>query len=196
MPTLSGSNHPRSRPGGRSTRVVSVVLAAAVDVLIDHGYRGFSISEVAQRAGVHETSIYRRWQTKAQLVSEAIIRNAAQGSPPVDTGSFHGDMYALLRTVLSRLQTPLGKATSQVVASQDPDLASLRRAYWNSRLEAVGEIVVRARERGEVPASLDPRFAMEMFTGPMIVRATSGEVVSARYVKKLVDHVVPMLSAP
>jgi AcrR family transcriptional regulator len=173
------------------------VLAATVDVLIDRGYRGFSISEVAQRSGVHETSIYRRWQTKAQLVSEALVRYAAQSVPAVDidTGSFGGDVHMLMRRVVTMLQTPLGQAIGQVVASQDPDLASLRRSYWNSRLEVMREIVMRARARGEVPASLDPRFVMEMTSGPLMLRITSGEIVSPRYVKKLVDRVVLALSA-
>ncbi|HTZ83497.1 MAG TPA: TetR/AcrR family transcriptional regulator [Candidatus Acidoferrales bacterium] len=194
MPEIIPSHHSRPRPGGRSARVVSTVLAATLDILIDRGYRGFSISEVAQRSGVHETSIYRRWQTKARLVSEAIIRFAARSSPPDDTGSFRGDLYALLRTVVTRLHTPLGEAIGQLVASQDPDIATLRREYWNSRLETVRELVIRAQARGEVPASLDPRFVLEMLSGPMLLRAISGEMVTPRYVRKLVDRVVPVLS--
>jgi AcrR family transcriptional regulator len=194
-PTPISSNHSRPRPGGRSARVVATVLAATVDVLMDRGYRGFSISEVAQRSVVHETSIYRRWPTKAQLVSEAIIRYAAQSSPPADTGSFREDLYTLLRSVIDRLRTPLGQAVSQLVVSHDPDLAALRRQYWNSRLEAVRQIVTRARARGEVPASLDPRLVMEIFSGSITLRTISGEVVSPGYIRKLVGRIVPALSA-
>jgi AcrR family transcriptional regulator len=192
MPLLM-SEPQRPRPGGRSARVVATVLATTIDVLTDRGYRGLSVSEIAQRSGVHETSIYRRWGTKGHLVGEAVIRNAAQSVPPIDTGSFRGDINALLRRVTSWLDTPLGTAVSQVVTSQDLDLAAVRRAYWNSRLETVREIVARAVARGEVPASLDPRFVMEMTSGPMMLRRISGESVTPRYLKNLVEQVVPAL---
>jgi AcrR family transcriptional regulator len=156
---------PRPRPGGRSARVVASVLATAVDVLIDRGYAGLSIPEIAERSGVHLTSIYRRWRTKSQLVTEALIRSAAQSMPSPDTGSFPGDLNALLRNVISWVETPLGRALSQIVTSQDPDLTTLRRTYWNSRLELMKVIVTRAAKRGEVPLSLDPRLVMEMCAG-------------------------------
>jgi len=181
------------RPGGRSARVVSSVLAATIDVLIEHGYHDLSILEIAERSGVHDTSIYRRWGTKAQLVGEAVSRNAPQGFPPPDTGSFQGDMTALFRRVISWLDTPLGNAVSQVVTSPDPDLAAVRRAYWNSQLDGVREIVARAVARGEAPASLDPRFVTEMCSGPMILRRLSGESVTPRYLKNLLDRVIPVL---
>jgi AcrR family transcriptional regulator len=187
---LPVSEAPRSRPGGRSARVVTSVLATTIDVLIDRGYRGLSVSEIAERSGVHETSIYRRWGTKGQLVGEAVIRNAAQSVPSLDTGSFRGDITTLLRRVTSWLDAPLGKAVSQVVTSQDLDLAAVRRSYWNSRLETTREIVARAVARGEVPASLDPRLVMEMSSGPIMLRRISGESVTPRHIKNLVERLV------
>jgi AcrR family transcriptional regulator len=145
------------------------------------------------RAGVHETSIYRRWRTKAQLVSDAVIRSAADHLPATDTGSFYGDVVALLRRVVARLRTPLGNAVGQVVASQDPDLAELRRAYWGSRLQSMAEIVARSQQRHEMPRSFQPRLALELFSGPILLRLTSGEKVSARYVEDLVTRVIAAL---
>jgi AcrR family transcriptional regulator len=192
MPLLT-SEPPRPRPGGRSARVVASVLAATIDVLIDRGYRDLSIGEIAERSGVHETSIYRRWGTKTQLVAEAVSRNAAQNAPPADTGTFHGDISALLRRLNSWLNSPLGRAVSQVVTSQDPDLLALRQEYWTSRVEGVREVVTRAAARGEVPKSLDPRVVMEMCAGPFMMRRISGVAVTPRYLKNLLDRVIPVL---
>jgi AcrR family transcriptional regulator len=180
----------RPRPGGRSARIVASVLATTVDVLVDHGYDGLSIAEIAERSGVHETSIYRRWGTKPQLVTEALTRNAAQSLSPPDTGSFLGDLNALLRSVMSWLETPMGRPLSQVLTSPDPDLAPLRRTYWNNRLEVIRVIVARAKKRDEVPFSLDPRLVMEMCAGPITLRRISGESVTPRYIKKLIERVV------
>ena len=180
---------PRKRPGGRSARVAASVHSAVLQVLAKQGYQALSIAEVAKRGHVHETSIYRRWRTKAQLVSEAIIRSAAEDVPAMDTGSFHWDVVTLLRRVVARLRTPVGSAVGQVVASQDPELASLRRAYWASRLEVMGAIVSRAQERGEIPHSFDPELALELFSGPILLRITSGKAVSKAYIENLVTQV-------
>jgi AcrR family transcriptional regulator len=190
----SKTEFPRQRrPGGRSARVVASVFAATIDVLIDRGYRGLSIGEIAERSGVHETSIYRRWGTKAQLVGEAVSRNAAQTIPSSDTGTFHGDIRALFRRVNSWLDSPLGRAVSQVVTSSDPDLLDLRKQYWSARLDGIREIVARAAARGEVPKSLDVRLVIEVCAGPIILRQISGESVTPRYVKNLLDRVIPAL---
>ncbi len=70
------------------------------------------------------------------------------------------------------------------------------RAYWNSRLEALRVVVARGIERSEVPLSLDPRLVMEMCAGPIMLRRISGESVTPRYVKKLLDRVIPALQKP
>jgi AcrR family transcriptional regulator len=187
------SDSPRKRPGGRSARIVASVHSAVLEVLTKRGYQALSIAEVARRAGVHETSIYRRWRTKAQLVSEAIIQSAAEDVPAMDTGSFHGDIVTLLRRVVARLRTPVGNAVGLVVASQDPDLSALRRAYWTSRLQMMGIIVERTHERGEMPRSFGRQLALELFSGPILLRLTCGKQVSAGYIEDLVTRVIAAL---
>ena len=189
MPQPRRSGRSRKRPGGRSARVVASVHASVLAILAARGYQALSVPDVAQRAGVHETSIYRRWGTKANLVSDVIISNTSEYVPAVDTGTFSTDMVTLLRKVVARLGTPFGNAVSQLVASQDPDLAALRSAYWESRLRVAAEIVERAKSRGELPRSVDPRLVMEMLSGPILLRLTSGKRVTARYIYEIVRRV-------
>ena len=63
----------RRRPGGRSERIRQSVIEATMAVLRDRGWDQFSIAEVASRAGVHETSIYRRWGTRERLATDALL---------------------------------------------------------------------------------------------------------------------------
>ena len=79
------------------------------------------------------------------------------------------------------------------MSSQDPDLQTLRRQYWNSRVDGVREIVRRAVVRGEVPASLDPRLVMEICAGAVMMRRTSGLPITPAYQKVLLDRVIPIL---
>ena len=61
----------RSRPGGRSARVRCEVMGAVVELLGEGGVEAVSVAEVARRAGVNPTSIYRRWRTVDVLILEA-----------------------------------------------------------------------------------------------------------------------------
>lgn len=189
------SESARKRPGGRSAKVVASVHAAVLEILARQGYQALSIAEVAKSARVHETSIYRRWGTKAKLVSEVIIRSAAEEAPATDTGDFHRDIVTLLCRVVARLRTPLGNAVAQIVGSQDPELAPLRRAYWTSRLRVMSEIVARAQKRGEIDCTFHSSLALELFSGPILLRLTSGKTVSERYIQDLVSRVIVALRA-
>ena len=63
------SGRGRARVGGRSARVVSAVLRMTLEVLGQEGYAGLRVEDVAARAGVNKTTIYRRWPTRADLWS-------------------------------------------------------------------------------------------------------------------------------
>jgi AcrR family transcriptional regulator len=51
----------RRRPGGRSARVRAAAIAATLAELAETGYSALSLENVARRAGVHKTTLYRRW---------------------------------------------------------------------------------------------------------------------------------------
>lgn len=48
----------------------AAIVAAAIAVLTEHGYRGCSVAAVAQRAGVATGTVYKHFASKSELVSE------------------------------------------------------------------------------------------------------------------------------
>ena len=48
------------------------ILASARDLVADQGYDGMVMSQVAERAGVSPTTLYNLYNTKDQLVLEAL----------------------------------------------------------------------------------------------------------------------------
>src|SRR5580658_8453688 len=74
------------RPGGRSARNRAAVLDAAVELLAEASYDDLSMENIAARAGVHKTTVYRRWPTKADLVADAIRARSQAVVPLPDTG--------------------------------------------------------------------------------------------------------------
>ena len=87
---------PRRRPGGRSAKVKDAVVAATVAELEEGGYDKLSIAAVAARAGVHESSIYRRWKTREGLAMEATFASFASHIAVPDKGSLVQDLGALM----------------------------------------------------------------------------------------------------
>jgi AcrR family transcriptional regulator len=49
--------------------------------LVDHGIDGVTVAAVAARAGLHETSVYRRWRTRKDLIVDALLDRSETRSP-------------------------------------------------------------------------------------------------------------------
>src|SRR5580693_4679657 len=84
----------RRRPGGRSARVRQSVLDATLTVLSEEGVDKLTVADIAERSGVHETSIRRRWGTKENLICDALLNYSEVHLPIPDTGSIRGDLGA------------------------------------------------------------------------------------------------------
>ena len=96
---MSAPNRRTRRPGGRSARVQAAVYAA-VGELVSEGHRdSVTVPQVAERAGVNPTSVYRRWGSVDALMS--CLRSVRPAAPtefmPAPAGS-----YALVVTPSSR----------------------------------------------------------------------------------------------
>ncbi|MFC9553524.1 TetR/AcrR family transcriptional regulator [Rhodococcus sp. NPDC056960] len=159
----------RPRPGGRSARVRRAVLDATLDVLHLHGMDGLTVAEVSTRAGVHETSIYRRWGTRENLMIDALLEEAEELLPIPDTGSLRDDLIAYLTSLAAYLTTPQGNAFDRALAAagDDPAASQARKQYWDTRHSLSGEIITRGIDRGELPGTTDPRLAVEMLVAPL-----------------------------
>jgi AcrR family transcriptional regulator len=158
------------RPGGRSARVRREVLAATLRMLLEEGLNATTIPAIAERSGVHHTSIYRRWKDRGALIREAALSAVDAAAPVPDTGNLRSDLIAILNDVRNLLSSPLGTVLLDVARSRDDDLNELRRTYWDARLDHCSAIVDRAVARGELPAGTDHRLVFELLIGPLHAR--------------------------
>lgn len=167
------NDRPR-RPGGRSARIRSAVLSAAAEVLVERGYDGVEIPDVARRAGVHPTTVYRRWPTKARLVGEALLERSRTLSPTPDTGALATDLERLLIDGAALVRTPAIRALFQVLIAGATDTgtetASARDRFWAAHMAEAGAIVDRAVARGELPEATDPSALIDLVIGPAVLR--------------------------
>lgn len=172
---------------------------AVLHALAEQGADKLSVAEVAARAGVHETSIYRRWGTREKLIVDVLLGYSEQRLPIPDTGSIRGDLTALAGSLRDYLSTPLGTALTRTLAStgDDPVLAEHRTAFWSARHRQVGVIIERAVARGELPADTDARLALEALIAPMHFRVLlTREPLDDQLPGRLADLVLNGLAAP
>ncbi|WP_329004444.1 TetR/AcrR family transcriptional regulator [Kribbella sp. NBC_00709] len=157
-----------TRPGGRTARVRSEVLAAVEAELAEHGYDGLTIDAVAARSGVHRTTVYRRWKTVAGLLVDLLRAGADDSWEPADTGSLEGDLIAVNREVHAAL-TARPSITQAVIAAsfRTPEAAEALTRFWVDRYERTAVVVRRAVARGEIPAGTDAHQLLLTATGPV-----------------------------
>lgn len=164
----------RASPGGRGEKVVAAVHAATLALLEERGYDRMEIPEIAERAGVNKTSIYRRWPSKTELVLDVALARIRTSVPILNTGTLAGDLTALLNTIAAALATPfVGGLLRALISRGEHDVAvqQARIAFWNERLALAGKIVERAIDRGEISAGTDSRQLLELAAAPLFFRA-------------------------
>ena len=161
------------RPGGRTARTRAAVLEAALDELAERGWDQASVETIASRAGVHKTTVYRRWGNKDRLVAEALEAAADRRIQIPDTGDIDQDLRALARAVLAILTSRAGAATVRALvagALDSPDVGRVVRRFWATRLAHVGPLVDRAVSRGQLPNGTDPDDLMRYLAAPLFHR--------------------------
>jgi AcrR family transcriptional regulator len=149
------------------------IFDATLELLADKGYEHLTIEAVAERSGVHKTTIYRWWPAKAALLGAALVEAPLLRFEVPDTGSLRGDLEALVRAILGLLTTrPAADVAVAALsaAAHSPELAGYARAFFADRLARERAIFARAAARGELPRGTDPMLLMDLLAGAVWVR--------------------------
>ena len=174
------------------------MLDAAAAELATAGVDHVTIAGIAARAGVHETSIYRRWVTKEALLLETAQEQTARGVSQPDTGSIRGDLIALVFSLDAFLSSPIGEALLRIALNASTaEGATARETFWLDRLSASGAIIERARSRGEIRPTVSADLLMQAVVGAVHLRVTfGGRPFDRERAEQLVDLVLAGASVP
>ncbi|GII51875.1 transcriptional regulator [Planotetraspora thailandica] len=162
-----------TRPGGRTARVREAVLRAAGDALAEQGFAHLDLADVARRADVGKTTVYRRWGTVTGLVADLLKDMAEQSLPRTETGSLLGDLKANARLVHRTLTDPRqGELFKALIAAAtcDTRTADALHHFYRTRIEEWAPCVRQAVGRGEVPAGTDPHEVIRAVSAPLYYR--------------------------
>ncbi|KQW48566.1 hypothetical protein ASC77_07405 [Nocardioides sp. Root1257] len=164
----SGDEVPkRGRGRPRSPGAEQKILHAALEEYTEHGWAGFTMDGVARRAGFGKSTLYLRWPDKDALLTDA-VRLRSRTVVEVDTGSLRGDLTGLATGVFHEFADPEGWAGFRMVvdsASASQPLGQFTREISGVHREVIGGIFRRARERGELTASVDPLAITDLIYG-------------------------------
>lgn len=195
---MEEERQPARRPGGRSARVRVAVHQAVADLVAERGYGNFTVGEVAARAGVADTSVYRRWGNLEALLTDVANTRLTTQSPIPDTGNLEGDLRAYAANVAREVTGPDGPAVLRLVialSSAGQDGARARDAFLAERARQLEAMLDRARERGELPP--DVLDVLDHILAPMYIRILFGAgPLTSDYVDTLVDRLLLSTGAP
>lgn len=191
----AGATPKQRRPGGRALRVTQAVHRAVLDAVAEVGVDNVSIPDVSRRAGVQDSTVYRRWGTRDNLLLDVLLAVSERTLPLPDTGTLRGDLAALATELIAYLRTPLGQGLTRALPLvPEPGVAQRRERFWTERFRRTGEIVDRAVARGEIPPSTDARMAIEVLIAPIHFRnMLTGEHLDAELADQLADFVTRAL---
>lgn len=158
------------RPGGRTARVRAAVLRAAGDILVEQGFHRLDLADVARRAEVGKTTVYRRWGSVTGLVADLLADMAEQSLPREETGSVLGDLRAnaslVQRTLADARQGALFRAVIAAAACDARTAEALRR-FYEVRVAEWAVCVEQGVERGELPRGTDAGAVVRAVSAPL-----------------------------
>ncbi|HEY8982009.1 MAG TPA: TetR/AcrR family transcriptional regulator [Streptomyces sp.] len=170
---------PPGRPGRpRSAATDTAILAATREALVELGWSKLSMGDVASRAGVAKTTLYRRWTGKNELVVDAVAELFDELRLP-DRGSLTADIEGVVLQFAAILALPEARSGLMAVVSESTRDDALRERIRDSIVDRQKRLVLegrsRAEARGELPPQADP--AESARTVDLIFDVVAGAVV-------------------
>jgi AcrR family transcriptional regulator len=172
-PDLQAARQHHGNRHRRSEQARLAVLEAADDLLAERGFDGLTIEGIAARAGVAKQTIYRWWDSKSDILFDALITDAEECFTSAD----HGDLASDLRDHLGQLTAFLTADSGAVFralagqAQHTPAVAARFQAEVIApQRERDRAPFLRAIERGELTADTDTDLAIDQLVGPIYYR--------------------------
>jgi AcrR family transcriptional regulator len=153
------------------TGVDEAITQATIDLLMENGFSGLSIERIAARAETGKTSIYRRWQSKTELVVDVLARLLPTVSAPEGK-----DFPATVRSIVLDILDIASASPFRHVflslggeAARDAALArSVQEAIIRPRLAVVESVLRRGVESGELRTDLPVELMVDLLMGPVV----------------------------
>ncbi|BBB00254.1 putative TetR family transcriptional regulator [Actinacidiphila reveromycinica] len=199
--------HPQRRTGRpRSAEADRAILDATREALVELGYGGLTLGDVAARAGVAKTTLYRRWAGKNELVVDALAALFDEHLELPDRGSLRADIEGVVLRFAAVLDRPETRTSLMAVVAEAGHDAALRERIRAAIVDRQKHLVLlgraRAQRRGELPdgdGAADPArddLIFDVVAGAVVHRVmVSSEPVDPEWADRLARLLVGGLTA-
>ena len=184
----------------RGEALDAAIRAAVLELLLEQGPGAVTMEAVAAAARTSKPVLYRRWADRATLLRDTLLRTAIAAIPHDDTGSYRGDILAVLRGWAALFSGEQAAAMRAVIGAmaEDPELAEAFRAEvigWRKREMAA--LLSRGIARGDVRPDVPVEIARELGQSVLWHRLLiTGDPITDDLVVLLVDDVLVPFVAP
>jgi AcrR family transcriptional regulator len=182
---------PHRRPGGRTAEVSRRINEAVLALLVEGGIDACTFQNVAARAGIERSTLYRRNPDRWTTIVDAIIDMADRETPFHDSGSFRADLTDTLRQLAAILSGPIGPPIMSVAAAlQAGHGPGETGRFWANRQDQIRPMFDAAIARGELSADIDQDDVFAMAAGPLFFRTfVIGRPADNQFIAKVADLV-------
>jgi AcrR family transcriptional regulator len=169
----SDPSHERVAGRPREVRADRAIVAAALELMAERGVHQVRMNDVAARAGVGKATIYRRYRSKDELVTNALATLVGEIEIP-DTGSTRSDLLSLMRQAVALYSSSLAAKLMPTVVDEmrrNPELASaVREEFLAGRRAALRAVLERGVRRRDLRRGLDLELALDVLGGAVFYR--------------------------
>ena len=160
----------KGRP--RDERIDHEITSAALAVLAEQGFDRFSVEEVAQRAGVAKSTLYRRFPARTELIVAALERLNDDLPPAPPPGPVRGRLVEILEGIRRRTAgSPRGRLLMHVIGenAREPGLVDLvHERVLAPRHRLLRGVVADGVASGELRDDIDMDGLLPLLIGPML----------------------------
>jgi AcrR family transcriptional regulator len=156
------------------------LLAAAVEVVTEHGTRGATTRRIAEAAAVNEVTLFRHFGSKDALIREAMHWNAGRELIPAlpdEPGDVAAELLAWAEAVYAHLSRFRGLIrTTFGECAANPEVAPLTRKVPQTVSRGLRRYLERARKQRLVSTGWDVHAASGMLMGTLFLDAIFRDV--------------------
>jgi AcrR family transcriptional regulator len=168
----------RSHTGRRRNDAArAAILSAVLDLAAESGSAGFTMDQLATRAGVSKRTIYRWWSSRSAVLAEALADRAQGAVVRRDTGDLAVDLRTFVRTTYEVAGAPPVADALRLIMAEGlagGPAETVLREFVQLRRAALLAVLDLGRQRGELPEPHDPELLADAVFGILWYRVLIG----------------------
>jgi AcrR family transcriptional regulator len=158
-------------------RTRSAVLRSATDLLVEGGPSAVTIDAIVARSGVAKSTIYRHWESRDEVLVDAIERCAPTLAPPDAALGFEHAVRAVVDQAYAALNDPEWARIIPallLLKAHQTEIADLEERIGRHQDETFDAMVALGIDEGRLPAGADVQEIAAQLVGPLVFAHLKG----------------------